>query len=68
MKELGIGNPDDLPPEFWTKARNSKIAESEAPKPPQIPVALELAGAGSESHTPPGLPYGYAPPASRPPN
>jgi len=61
MKELGIENPDDLPPEFRTKShhfKNRKVSETQA-RNPQVPVALKPAQS-AESHTPPGLPHGYA--------
>jgi len=59
MAQLGIDNPEDLPPEFRTKQQNTKNRKasdvhSSAKHQPLQPAA------DPQSHTPPGLPHGMS--------
>lgn len=58
MAQLGIDNPEDLPPEFRTKQQNNKtrkVSEAQSTKPQLLQPATD-----TQSHTPPGLPHGMS--------
>lgn len=58
MAQLGIDNPDDLPPEFRPKQQSNKhrkASEAQSNKPQSLQPAID-----PQSHTPPGLPHGMS--------